>query len=177
MTSSMLDSQQTRRPSLTAGAWRVAPRSALALNPREPGQLQVVHGRLWVTCGAGDGGTPDASGDRVLEAGDRLTLAPGRRVVIEPLPRVAGGPATGAWFRWDVVPASALHGRCAHETAGNARARPRDERRRPVLPVGGVAARQPPGFARAAGAALVSGLAAIRRRVTRVLVDRAAGVA
>lgn len=66
-----------------AGVWKLAARRAVSLRPREHGLLQVLSGRLWVTLDEPDGGSPEASGDHVLSAGERLPLRPGSRVVLE----------------------------------------------------------------------------------------------
>ncbi|WP_293504370.1 DUF2917 domain-containing protein [Roseateles sp.] len=80
---------------------RLAPGQALTLAAaRGPRRLVVTSGRLWLTLsGGGD--------DHWLRAGEGLTLAAGREVVVEawpraefqllqPAPRAAAGPAR-AW--------------------------------------------------------------------------------
>jgi hypothetical protein len=63
----------------------LAPGQAMTLRPRQPGELRVRHGTLWVTP---DG--PHASedvrlgGDMFLCAGDRFRLATGQPLVLEP---------------------------------------------------------------------------------------------
>ena len=73
----------THQSGAVRGAWKLAAREAVSLRPREPGALTVVRGRVWVTAGGAAGLSPQASGDHVLAAGQRLTVPGGSHVVLE----------------------------------------------------------------------------------------------
>ena len=79
------------------GTWQLADKRAMSLRPRRPFVLSVAQGRLWATLDGPHRGSPAGLGDHVLEAGDSLTVAPGRRLVVE----TWGGPAC---FGWDPAP-------------------------------------------------------------------------
>jgi hypothetical protein len=82
-----------------AGTWRLQPGQAVTLRPSQSGVLWVVAGGLWAT---GDGPHPgpgNARGDRVLAAGETVSLRAGERLVVE-----AVGPAAAAQFGWDPLP-------------------------------------------------------------------------
>lgn len=86
-------------PPSAAGTWRLQPGQALTLRPSQSGVLWVVAGGLWAT---GDGphpGPANARGDRVLAAGETVSVRAGERLVVE-----AVGPAAGAQFAWDPLP-------------------------------------------------------------------------
>ena len=89
------------------GLRTLAPGQALALRPREPGELAIRRGAAWVTFDVPARGAPNGPlGDLYLPAGSRLALRPGQRLVLEPItPRGAGArqllvfdwlPAAGA---------------------------------------------------------------------------------
>lgn len=100
----VLESQQSvqaaaaRRPA--AGCWKLTPGRALSLHPRERSVLEIAQGRVWLTlAGASPADLPGAVADHVLQAGDRLTIAPGQHVVMEAW-SPAGAPAEGIAFQW-----------------------------------------------------------------------------
>lgn len=81
------------------GAWLLAPRTALTLQPASPGLLKVWDGGLWATFDGPHDGPANDRGDRLLQPGDALTLRAGERLVIERLH--AQQPAR---FTWDPLP-------------------------------------------------------------------------
>lgn len=92
-------SQLQTQSSLTAalpGTWKLAAGRAITLQPREDGVLRVAHGRLWATFDGPHGGPLNDLGDHVIDAGGRLGLRAGRRVVVEAWDRTAP-----AYFSWD----------------------------------------------------------------------------
>lgn len=93
-----MQSQQTQS-SLSAalpGTWKLAAGRAITLQPREDGVLRVAHGRLWATFDGPHGGPLNDLGDHVIDAGGRLGLRAGHRLVVEAWDR--GAPA---YFSWD----------------------------------------------------------------------------
>ncbi len=90
MTAPMLPQSQQSTPRLP-GTWRLDAARAVTLRPREDGVLRIAHGRIWVTFDGPHGGPPDAQGDHVLGAGDRVRVTAGQRVVLESWDR--GQPA------------------------------------------------------------------------------------
>lgn len=81
------------------GAWLLAPRTALTLQPASTGRLQVWDGGLWATFDGPHDGPANDRGDRLLQPGDALTLRAGERLVIERLEAT-----TPARFTWDPMP-------------------------------------------------------------------------
>ena len=73
----------THQSGACTGAWTLAARQAMSLRPREHGVLKVKHGKVWLTVEGPHGGGPGDSGDHVLSAGERITLAAHRHVVLE----------------------------------------------------------------------------------------------
>lgn len=102
-----------------AGCWKLASGRALSLRPRQRSVLEIARGRAWVTVGDGARWWPwparGAGVDLVLQTGERLTIGPGRHVVVEAWWPVGADPAaaTDLAFRWDVAPAG-----CALVEAG-----------------------------------------------------------
>lgn len=78
------------------GTWKLAAGRAITLRPREDGVLRVAHGRLWATFDGPHGGPLNDLGDHVIDAGGRLGLRAGHRLVVEAWDR--GAPA---YFSWD----------------------------------------------------------------------------
>ena len=83
-----------------AGSWRLDAGSAISLRDAKAGVLQIAQGRVWATVDGPHRGAANDLGDVVLNAGERLALAAGQGVVIEPW--MAGA----AWFSWDALPAA-----------------------------------------------------------------------
>lgn len=83
-------------------SWRLGAGRALTLQPRDAAELRVTQGRIWATLDGPHAGAANASGDLVLQPGQRLALRPGQRVVIESWDPVAQGPAS---FVWQTQPA------------------------------------------------------------------------
>ncbi len=67
---------------------------AWTLQPRHPAELQVSQGRIWATLDGPHAGPANDWGDLVLQAGDRLQVRAGQRVVIEAWSTHAGEPAS-----------------------------------------------------------------------------------
>lgn len=82
-----------------AGAWKLANGRAMTLQPREAGVLRVARGGLWATGDGPHGGPLNDQGDRFLQAGEKLQLQRGQRMVIE-----AGHRLGPAYFSWDPLP-------------------------------------------------------------------------
>lgn len=109
----VLESQQSVHAELAgrraAGCWKLATGKALSLRPRQHSVLEIAQGRAWVTLGDSARWWPwtarSAGADVVLQAGERLSIAPGRHVVIEPwsAPGVQPQAAYALAFRWDIV--------------------------------------------------------------------------
>jgi hypothetical protein len=97
-------SQQSSAMACADGSisWRLGAGRALTLQPREAAELLVSQGRIWATVDGPHVGPANQTGDLVLQAGERLALRPGQRVVIESWDPVAQGPA---FFVWNTQPA------------------------------------------------------------------------
>lgn len=100
----VLESQQSVQAAVAgrpaAGCWKLTPGRALSLHPRERSLLEIAQGRVWLTlAGASPADLPGAVADHVLQAGDRLAVAPGQHVVMEAW-SPAGAPAEGVAFHW-----------------------------------------------------------------------------
>ena len=93
---------QTHQSTSPPGAWKLAPGRALTLQPREAGIFRVALGRMWVTLDGPHRGPANDLGDHVFDAGARLHLRAGQRLVIE-----AWDAHTPAYFSWDSVRALA----------------------------------------------------------------------
>lgn len=70
---------------------------ALSLRPKQAATMQVVTGRAWVTLGGPYVGHDDESGDLSLEAGDRLAVPVGARVVVEAASTAKADPLRFDW--------------------------------------------------------------------------------
>ena len=82
------------------GLRTLAPGQALALRPREAGELAIRRGAAWVTFDVPARGAPSGPlGDLYLPAGSRLSLRPGQRLVLEPI-AVRGQRAMPLAFAW-----------------------------------------------------------------------------
>ncbi len=85
-----------------AGSWVLPPGRAVTLQSADDSALQVTQGRIWATLDGPHSGPANDLGDVVLQAGERLALRAGQRVVIESIwpgaGRVEGG---GACFSLD----------------------------------------------------------------------------
>ncbi len=92
-------SQQSSAMACADGAsgWCLESGRALTLQPRDAGELRVSQGRIWATLDGPHAGPANQAGDLVLQAGERLALRPGQRVVIESWDPVAQGPACLVW--------------------------------------------------------------------------------
>lgn len=107
-------------PRVPLGQWRLHPRCAMRLTPRREAVLRVHRGRLWVTLGQPDGGTPQRSGDLFVSAGQTLVVPPGARCVLEPWP--AAQDSDPVCFDWmDLQPADPQAGRFAREVLSPSR--------------------------------------------------------
>lgn len=87
-----------------AGSWVLPPGQAVTLQSADDSALQVTQGRIWATLDGPHSGPANDLGDVVLQAGERLALRAGQRVVIEAfLPGVARRAAVeGACFSLDL---------------------------------------------------------------------------
>ncbi len=99
-----------------AGSWHLGRGQAVHLRGKEAAVLRINAGRVWATLDGPHSGPANDLGDRVLAAGEQLTLPAGQGVVIEPWGRAAHNasatPAAptppephGAFFSWDLLPA------------------------------------------------------------------------
>ncbi len=96
---SLTQMQQSPAAPALPGAWRLGPRRAITLRPREAGILRVAHGRLWITFDGPHGGPPNDLGDHVLGVGEQVRLVSGQRLVAE-----AWDAHEPAYFSWDPLP-------------------------------------------------------------------------
>ena len=71
------------------------PGHALSLQPEEGGTLRLASGCLWATFDGPHQGPANDWGDRVLCAGEQLTVRAGQRLVIEPWR--SDTPASFSW--------------------------------------------------------------------------------
>lgn len=67
-----------------AGSWKLATGHAVTLHDDRGAVLRITHGSVWATVDGPHAGPANNQGDLFLKSGDRLTLQPGQRVVIEP---------------------------------------------------------------------------------------------
>jgi hypothetical protein len=74
--------------------WKLAPRRALSLHPRQAGVLLVAQGQAWATLQEPHPVRGKESGDHCLRAGQQLRVSAGQHLVIESLD---GGPV---YFDW-----------------------------------------------------------------------------
>lgn len=99
--SAVPDSHQLSQPGTTAeaGTWPLAAGRAMSLRVRHASALIVSSGRVWATFDGPHGPAARGQGDLILEAGARLPLAAGQRVVVEPLRGPDGAQARVALLR------------------------------------------------------------------------------
>ena len=86
-----------------AGSWKLVNGHAVTLHDRNAAVLRITCGSVWATVDGPHAGPANNQGDLFLKAGDRLTLQPGQRVVIEPW-RASANEAV--YFSWDPAPAA-----------------------------------------------------------------------
>lgn len=96
-----------------SGNWLLQTGRAISLMPAAGGQLTVARGQLWATLG--EGGTTLRRNarlarcatlqDHFLNAGDKLLVPPGARLVIESMGRAQAMPAA---FAWSLLPQLAV---------------------------------------------------------------------
>jgi hypothetical protein len=79
------------------GGHRLANGSAMSLCPGRAASLRVLAGRAWVTLGGPYTGHGNDLGDVFLQAGDRLAVPAGARVVVEPVPDASGHALRFDW--------------------------------------------------------------------------------
>ena len=84
-----------------AGGWKLAAGEAVTLRAHTPGVLEIAQGRVWLTLGGSLANLPGTAADHVLQAGERLAVAPGQHVVMEAW-NPSGG-ADAAAFRWEAA--------------------------------------------------------------------------
>jgi hypothetical protein len=93
------------------GTWRLAPRRAMSLLPRQDSQLLIVQGTAWITWEKPIGHWARSDGDHFLEAGQIMDVPAGARLVME----ARHSPET-LHFDWrEMPPELALH-RSTHTT-------------------------------------------------------------
>lgn len=85
-----------------AGSWKLGAERAMTLHCFDAATLRVTQGRLWATVDGPHNGPANGQGDVVLNAGERLRLRAGQRVVIESWSgcHLARGSGT-AYFTWE----------------------------------------------------------------------------
>ena len=85
-----------------AGSWKLGAERAMTLRCFDAATLRVTQGRLWATVDGPHTGPANGQGDVVLNAGERLHLRAGQRVVIESWSgcRLERGTGT-AYFTWE----------------------------------------------------------------------------
>ena len=96
---------------------------AMTMQARRSGALHVSQGRLWVTFSHADRDFRVPAGDHFLECGDRLQLAAGQTVVMEPWLKAALGatsPATPVCIRWEAAAPRRLAAVLRHAFGGTA---------------------------------------------------------
>ncbi len=89
----------------SAGSWSLSSGRAVTLQDAHAAVLRITHGRVWATVDGPHAGPANNQGDIFLKAGERLTLQPGQRVVIEPWSASAN---EAVYFAWDAAPAVPL---------------------------------------------------------------------
>jgi hypothetical protein len=97
-----LNRQQTSGPDAgtqAAGSWKLEPGRAVTLRCTEAGILRITQGRVWATVDGPHVGPSNNQGDVVLNAGERLSVQAGQRVVIEPWDRSVN---LATCFSWDI---------------------------------------------------------------------------
>lgn len=105
-----------------AGCWKLAPKRALSLRPREDGVLLVTQGQAWATLDVPHCGRGNQLGDHCLHAGQQLRVRARQHLVIESLDDApvhfdwtpdAPGPTPWDFFRQLRIALGALAGRRA----------------------------------------------------------------
>lgn len=86
-----------------AGSWKLLNGHAVTLHDPNAAVLRITCGSVWATVDGPHPGPANNQGDLFLQAGDRLALQPGQRVVIEPW-RASANEAV--YFSWDPAPAA-----------------------------------------------------------------------
>ena len=86
-----------------AGSWKLVNGHAVTLHDLNAAVLRITCGSVWATVDGPHAGPANNQGDLFLKAGERLTLQPGQRVVIEPW-RASANEAV--YFSWDPAPAA-----------------------------------------------------------------------
>ena len=87
----------------SAGSWKLDSGHAATLQDARAAVLRITHGKVWATVDGPHAGPANNQGDIFLKAGERLTLQPGQRVVIEPWSASAN---EAVYFAWDLAPAA-----------------------------------------------------------------------
>lgn len=85
-------------PASTPVGWKLTRGEPLSLLPRQDSVLYILRGRVWATVDGPHAGPANASGDIVLQAGQRLGIRAGRHLVLESLDDVP------ARFDWAAAP-------------------------------------------------------------------------
>lgn len=89
--------QQSPDASVPAGCWKLAAGRVMSMHPRTAGVLWIRQGRVWASLDAQP--SRRGGGDYVLQAGEQLSVQPGRHLVLESL------DGTTLGFEW--LPVSA----------------------------------------------------------------------
>ena len=87
----------------SAGSWKLGAGQAVTLHDTRAAVLRITCGSVWATVDGPHAGPANNQGDIFLNAGERLTLQPGQRVVIEPWSVCA---TEAVYFAWDPAPAA-----------------------------------------------------------------------
>lgn len=87
------------------GSWKLDSGHAVTLHDARAAVLRITHGKVWATVDGPHAGPANKQGDIFLDAGERLSLQPGQRVVIEPWSASAN---EAVYFAWDPAPAAPL---------------------------------------------------------------------
>ena len=87
---------QSSQPRADCG-WTLPPMGARTLSAPTGGVLHVRSGRVWATLDGPHAGPANDWGDRVLHAGQRLSLHAGERVVLEGYGDADARPAELCW--------------------------------------------------------------------------------
>ena len=82
-----------------AHIWQLAPGRAMALQARHTTELVVSSGCVWATFDGPHNGPLNERGDLVLQAGSRLRLTAGQRLVVESLGNKDSAPVQLVWDR------------------------------------------------------------------------------
>lgn len=85
--------------------WMLTPGRALHFHADQAVQMQVTQGRVWATLDGPHTGAPNDLGDLFMQAGARLTLHPGQRLLVESWS--GKGLETTSRLVWTPVPKTA----------------------------------------------------------------------